>query len=134
MIIWLIFVIFLQTKPSFCLLFACPSWTFLPKYLLSEYTRCGEGGEGGVRMETSIVSVVGIGRNCLLGNGKKIAKFLMRTFTYRSTFLYAVRYQVLLLGIKYVRVRVNNYRHPYMGFTTYFLLLCQLRQCLTIIG
>jgi hypothetical protein len=24
----------------------------------------------------------------LLGNGKKIAKFLMRTFTYRSTFLY----------------------------------------------
>jgi hypothetical protein len=29
-----------------------------------------------------------IGRNCLLGNGKKIAKFLMRTFTYRSTFLY----------------------------------------------
>ncbi len=29
-----------------------------------------------------------IGRNCLLGNGKKIAKFLMRTFTCRSTFLY----------------------------------------------
>jgi hypothetical protein len=29
-----------------------------------------------------------IGRNSLLGNGKKIAKFLMRTFTYRSTFLY----------------------------------------------
>ncbi len=31
----------------------------------------------------------GIGRKSLLGNGKKIAKFLMRTFTYRSTFLYA---------------------------------------------
>jgi hypothetical protein len=30
-----------------------------------------------------------IGRNSLLGNGKKIAKFLMSTFTYRSTFLYA---------------------------------------------
>jgi hypothetical protein len=30
-----------------------------------------------------------IGRNSLLGNGKKIAKFLMRTFTCRSTFLYA---------------------------------------------
>jgi hypothetical protein len=31
----------------------------------------------------------GIGRKSLLGNGKNIAKFLMRTFTYRSTFLYA---------------------------------------------
>ncbi len=30
-----------------------------------------------------------IGRNSLLGNSKKIAKFLMRTFTCRSTFLYA---------------------------------------------
>jgi hypothetical protein len=30
-----------------------------------------------------------IGRNYLLGNRKKIAKFLMRTFTCRSTFLYA---------------------------------------------
>jgi hypothetical protein len=29
-----------------------------------------------------------VGRNSLLGNGKKIAKFLMRTFTCRSTFLY----------------------------------------------
>jgi hypothetical protein len=29
-----------------------------------------------------------IGRNSLLGNKKKIAKFLMRTFTCRSTFLY----------------------------------------------
>jgi hypothetical protein len=38
-------------------------------------------------METSIVSAVCIGRNCLVGNGKKIAKFLMRTFTCRSTFL-----------------------------------------------
>jgi hypothetical protein len=31
-----------------------------------------------------------IGRNCLLGYRKKIAKFLMRTFTCRSTFLYDV--------------------------------------------
>ncbi len=30
-----------------------------------------------------------IGGNSLLGNRKKIAKFLMRTFTCRSTFLYA---------------------------------------------
>jgi hypothetical protein len=29
-----------------------------------------------------------IGRNSLLGYRKKIAKFLMRTFTCRSTFLY----------------------------------------------
>jgi hypothetical protein len=29
-----------------------------------------------------------IGRNSLLGNRKKIANFLMRTFTCRSTFLY----------------------------------------------
>jgi hypothetical protein len=42
-------------------------------------------------METSIVSAVCIGRNCLLGNGKKIAKFLMRTFTCRSTFLYVLK-------------------------------------------
>jgi hypothetical protein len=28
------------------------------------------------------------GRNCLLGHRKKIAKFLTRTFTCRSTFLY----------------------------------------------
>ncbi len=32
-----------------------------------------------------------ISRNFLLGNRKKIAKFLMRTFTYRSTFLYGCR-------------------------------------------
>jgi hypothetical protein len=31
-----------------------------------------------------------IGRNCLLGYRKKIAKFLMMTFTCRSTFLYAL--------------------------------------------
>jgi hypothetical protein len=30
-----------------------------------------------------------VGRNSLLGNRKKIAKFLMGTFTCRSTFLYA---------------------------------------------
>jgi hypothetical protein len=31
-----------------------------------------------------------IGRNFLLGNGKKIAKFLMRTFACCSTFLYDI--------------------------------------------
>jgi hypothetical protein len=32
-----------------------------------------------------------IGRNCLLGHRKKIAKFLMRTFTCRSAFLYGLQ-------------------------------------------
>ncbi len=59
----------------------------------------GEGTGGGkVRMETSIVSAVCIGRNCLLGNGKKIAKFLMRTFTCRSTFLYDLTQGELTCG------------------------------------
>jgi hypothetical protein len=31
-----------------------------------------------------------LGRNSLLGKRKKTAKFLMRTFTYRSTFLYGL--------------------------------------------
>jgi hypothetical protein len=31
-----------------------------------------------------------IGRKCLLGNRKKVAKFVMRTFTCRSTFLYGL--------------------------------------------
>jgi hypothetical protein len=33
-----------------------------------------------------------IGRNCLLGHRKKMAKFLMGTFTCRSTFLYDENY------------------------------------------
>jgi hypothetical protein len=37
-----------------------------------------------------------IGRNCLLGNRKKIAKFLMRIFTCRSTFLYESSIEVFL--------------------------------------
>jgi hypothetical protein len=35
-----------------------------------------------------------IGRNSWLGNRKKIAKFLMRTFTCRSTFLYDINIQL----------------------------------------
>jgi hypothetical protein len=35
-----------------------------------------------------------IGRNCLLGHRKKIAKFLMRIFTCRSTFLYVMNKQI----------------------------------------
>jgi hypothetical protein len=37
---------------------------------------------------------ISIGRNCLLGHRKKIAKFLMRIFSCRSTFLYALDHQV----------------------------------------
>jgi hypothetical protein len=37
-----------------------------------------------------------IGRNYLLGNRKKIAKFLMRTFTCRSTLLYGSNHKVLI--------------------------------------
>jgi hypothetical protein len=44
------------------------------------HTVCGGGGQ------TNFLN--DIGRNSLLGNRKKIAKFLMRTFTCRSTFLY----------------------------------------------
>jgi hypothetical protein len=36
-----------------------------------------------------------IGRNFLLGNRRKIAKFSMSTFTYRSTFLYGLNLQVM---------------------------------------
>ncbi len=40
------------------------------------------------KIETSNFSANDIGSNSLLGNRKKIAKCLMRTFTCRSTFLY----------------------------------------------
>jgi hypothetical protein len=36
-----------------------------------------------------------IGRNSSLGNRKKIAKFLMRTFTCRFTFLYDIMYRII---------------------------------------
>jgi hypothetical protein len=42
------------------------------------------------------LNLIDIGRNCLLGNRKKIAKFLMRTFTCRSTFLYESSIEVFL--------------------------------------
>jgi hypothetical protein len=40
-----------------------------------------------------------IGRNSLQGNSKKTAKFLMRTFTCRSTFLYGFMEAVFGSGI-----------------------------------
>ncbi len=49
----------------------------------------GHGGGGGVdKKRTNRLIFNYHGLNTLLGKRKKIAKFLMRTFTYRSTFLY----------------------------------------------
>jgi hypothetical protein len=105
LIIWLIFFLYLQTKPSFCCLFA---WTFLSFLLqsLSVYQfiyflgfKVAERGSFLSDIffksfseyckyvyfnihDSNLFS--DIGRDCLLGNRKKIAKFLMRTFTCRS--------------------------------------------------
>ncbi len=43
-----------------------------------------------------------IGRNSLLGNGKKLAKFLKRTFTCRSTFLYGISCHTGAIAVKHV--------------------------------
>jgi hypothetical protein len=56
---------------------------FLNPTRLCDYTYCSVGARGGDDILNDI------GRNSLLGNRKKIAKFLMSTFTCRSTFLYA---------------------------------------------
>jgi hypothetical protein len=48
----------------------------------------GMGGRGSDNKQTNSWILNDLGRNSLLGKRKKIAKFLMRTFTYRSTFLY----------------------------------------------
>ncbi len=45
-------------------------------------------GRGDDNKQTNSWILNDLGRNSLLGKRKKIAKFLMRTFTYRSTFLY----------------------------------------------
>ncbi len=49
-----------------------------------------------------------IGRNFLLGNRKKIAKSLMRTFTCRSTFLYVLNWRKT--GDKKVKIFVTGKR------------------------
>ncbi len=49
----------------------------------------GAGGRGDDNKQTNSWILNDLRRNSLLGKRKKIAKFLMRTFTYRSTFLYA---------------------------------------------
>jgi hypothetical protein len=50
--------------------------------------RVGNDGDYWHNKQTNSWILNDIGRNSLLGKRKKIAKFLMRTFTYRSTFLY----------------------------------------------
>ncbi len=124
MIIWLIFFLFLQTKPRFSPLFA---WSQLDISATSDYVSvvyddyqlnycwilkllsgssifkllnlCGNL----LSVYPSCLCIFSFcfwgkylnswiwndnDRNCLLGHRKKISKFLVRTFTCRSTFLY----------------------------------------------
>jgi hypothetical protein len=63
----------------------CCEYTATVVHMLSYY-------EVQTRISSKILN--DIGRNSLLGNRKKIAKCLMRTFTCRSTFLYDDRQQI----------------------------------------
>jgi hypothetical protein len=59
-----------------------------------------------------------IDRNFLQGNRKKIAKFLMRTFTFRSTFLYGLyinRLRCYLMKIFSMAVRMRGARRRVKG-------------------
>ena len=49
-------------------------------------------------------------RNCLLGHRKKIAKFLMRTFTCRSTFLYGAGHTTVCI------YNIYNYKESYRTY------------------
>jgi hypothetical protein len=61
-----------------------------------------------------------VGRNLLLGNGKKIAKFLMRTFTCRSTFLYARKAPGVTQAKRVPTTYSMGYRtDPYAGLTQF---------------
>ncbi len=129
MIIWLNFFLFLQTKSSFCCLFAWSqldssaipvsisavsltsrlTWQNVNSKRRLQRIENVQEGKRHQKKETSscfclcpfcfwgVVSnswiLNDIGRNFLLGNRKKIAKCLMRTFTYRSTFLYDLQYE-----------------------------------------
>jgi len=56
-----------------------------------------------------------ISRNFLLGNRKKIAKFLMRTFTCRSTFLYGRFHKVYCSSAVKVQGMAEEERWPDMA-------------------
>ncbi len=70
-----------------------------------------------------------ISRNSLLGNRKKIAKFLMRTFTCRSTFLYGAQSkkiyrlkedQAFSLSLE-LGLREKVARHPSADFLLHYV-------------
>ncbi len=61
------------------------------------------------------LELIDIGRNCLLGNKKKIAKFLMRTFTYRSTFLYGSMAHCL---VKQIHFLTHKFQDPSLCSST----------------
>jgi hypothetical protein len=131
LIIWLIFFLFLQTKPQFlpsvCLVPAehfccscffssctlshicilCTTYMFSHPHITVEYViSCAVN----IRLQlytcfltmrskhASSEILNDIGRNSLLGNRKKVAKFLMRTFTCRSTFLYGNHARIKYFG------------------------------------
>ncbi len=72
----------------------------------------GAGGGGGLfgdywhNKQTNSWILNDIGRNCLLGKRKKIAKFLMRTLTYRSTFLYVSGYRRVHRKMVHLRTHI----------------------------
>ncbi len=106
MIIWLIFFLFHQTKlnffPSVCLVPAghlCyTGFSLCVLTNLSVYPSClclcsfcfwEKYSNSWIWND--------IGRNCLLGHRKKIAKFLMRIFTSRFTFLFALELSLVII-------------------------------------
>ncbi len=89
-----------NTSSKFISIFIIKIFTTLnisdPTQWLHLWITQGVGAVGGVMGTSDTTSrhswiLVGIGRNTLVGNRKKIAKFLMRTFTCRSTFLYDLK-------------------------------------------
>jgi hypothetical protein len=75
-----------------------------------------------------------IGRNFLLGNRKQTAKFLMRTFTCRSTFLYALNLLFLHLLSRFIILTFTflpfsaAYLSPLL-FSQQFILSSLHQQC-----
>ncbi len=73
--------------------------------------------------QTNIWILNDIGRNSLLGKRKKIAKFLMRTLTYRSTFLYDANHcDVLPLDSSSFFSSPSHDFHLFLSFTLHLLL------------
>ncbi len=60
-----------------------------------------------------------IGRNCLLGHSKKIAKFLMMTFTCRSPFLNVSSVKNIFLIYKEIQMGSGAKSYMKMDFLIY---------------